>query len=139
MERKKTELVELSQSSGFPGGPKGEEPTCQCRTHKRLGFNPWVRKTPWRRTWQPTPVFLPGESHGQRSLVGYSPWGCRVGHNGGNLAQHVSNHSESLLDGRHRARRWGWWNKADMPGWGRCSYLLGITSDITSVLLEHEA
>jgi len=38
-------------------------------------FDPWVRKTPWRRKWQPTPVFLPGESHGQRSLAGYSPWG----------------------------------------------------------------
>ena len=43
--------------------------------HKRLGFDPWVRKIPWRRAWQPTPVFSPGESHGQRSLVGYSPWG----------------------------------------------------------------
>ena len=39
----------------------------------RLGFNPWVRKIPWRRAWQPIPVFLPGESHGRRSLVGYSP------------------------------------------------------------------
>jgi len=39
----------------------------------RLKFNPWVRKIPWRRAWQPTPVFLPGKSHGQRSLVGYSP------------------------------------------------------------------
>ena len=46
------------------------ESTCQCR---RLGFHPWVRKIPWRRKWQPNPVFLPGESHGQRSLVGYSP------------------------------------------------------------------
>ena len=44
----------------------------QCR---RPGFNPWVRKIPWRRKWQPTPVFLPGKSHGQRSLAGYSPWG----------------------------------------------------------------
>ena len=35
----------------------------------------WVRKIPWRRKWQPTPVFVPGESHGQRSLAGYSPWG----------------------------------------------------------------
>ena len=42
---------------------------------KRGGFYPWVGKIPWRRAWQPTPVFLPGESHGQRSLVGYSPWG----------------------------------------------------------------
>ena len=41
----------------------------------RRGFDPWVRKFPWRRKWQPTPVFLPGESHGQRSLVGCSPWG----------------------------------------------------------------
>ena len=38
-------------------------------------FDPWVRKIPWRGVWQPTPVFLPGKSHGQRSLVGYSPWG----------------------------------------------------------------
>ena len=43
----------------------------------RLGFNPWVGKIPWRKAWQPTPVFLPGESHGQRSLVGYSPRDCK--------------------------------------------------------------
>ena len=48
-----------------------------CPQCGRLGFNPWVRKISWRRAWQPTPVFLPGESHGQRSLVGYSPWGHR--------------------------------------------------------------
>ena len=41
----------------------------------RPAFNPWVGKIPWRRKWQPTPVFLPGESHGQRSLADYSPWG----------------------------------------------------------------
>jgi len=40
-------------------------------------FDPWVGKIPWQRAWQPTPVFLPGESHGQRSLVGYCPWGCK--------------------------------------------------------------
>ena len=55
----------------------GKEPTCQCRRRKRGRFNPWVRKIPWRRTWQPTPVVLPGESHGQSSLVGYSPQGCK--------------------------------------------------------------
>ena len=49
----------------------------QCRRQKRHRFNLWVRKTPWRRAWQPTPVFLPGESHKQRSLVGYSPWSCK--------------------------------------------------------------
>ena len=47
----------------------------------RFGFNPWVWKIPWRKIWQPTPGSLPGKSHGQRSLAGYSPWGCkRVGH-----------------------------------------------------------
>ena len=44
--------------------------------HKRRRFNPWVGKIPWKRTWKPNPVFLAGESHGQRSLEGCSPWGC---------------------------------------------------------------
>ena len=44
---------------------------------RETGFDPWVGKFPWRRKWQPTPVFLPGESHGWRSLVGYSPWGLK--------------------------------------------------------------
>ena len=58
---------------GLPWWLRGKESTCQCR---RYGFDPWVVKIPWRRKWQPTPVFLPGKSHRQRSLVGYSPWGC---------------------------------------------------------------
>ena len=58
---------------GFPGGASGKEPACQCRRLKRLGFSPWVGKIPWRRARQLTPVFLPGKSHGQRSLGGYSP------------------------------------------------------------------
>ena len=62
---------------GFPGGARGKEPTCQCRRPKRHRLDPWVRKIPWRKEWQPTAVFLPGESHGQKSLAGYSPWGHR--------------------------------------------------------------
>jgi len=58
---------------GFLGGTSGREPACQCRRCKRQWFDPWVRKIPWRKSWQPTPVFLPGESLGQRSLVGCSP------------------------------------------------------------------
>ena len=46
-----------------------------CLQCGRPGFNPWVGKIPWRRKWQPTPVLLPGKSHGLRSLAGYSPWG----------------------------------------------------------------
>ena len=60
----------------FPSDTRGKEPICQWRRH-RLKFDCWVRTIPWRRAQQPTPVFLPGESHGQRSLVGYSPWGCK--------------------------------------------------------------
>ena len=64
-----------TQAVGFPGGASGKEPACHGRRHKSHGFDPWVGKIPWRRKWQPTPVFLPGESHGKRSLAGYSPWG----------------------------------------------------------------
>jgi len=61
-----------STPSGFPGGSDGR--VClQCR---RPEFDPWVRKIPWRKKWQPTPVFLSGKSHGQRrSLTGHNPWG----------------------------------------------------------------
>ena len=59
---------------GLPRWLRGKKSACQCRRCKRCGFDPWVWKIPWRRAWQPTPVFLPGKSHGQRSLVGYSPW-----------------------------------------------------------------
>ena len=55
---------------GLPRWYSGKEPTCQ---HRRCRFDPWVRKIPWRRKWKPTPVFLPGKFHEQRSLAGYSP------------------------------------------------------------------
>ena len=60
---------------GFSGGTRGRESTRRCRRLNRHGFDPWVRKIPWRRQWQPTLVFLPGKSHRQRSLEGYCPWG----------------------------------------------------------------
>ena len=60
---------------GSSGGICGKESAWQYRRYKRYRFNPWVRKITGRRKWQPTPVFLPGEFHGQRSLVGYSPGG----------------------------------------------------------------
>ena len=58
---------------GFAGGTSDKEPARQCRRHKKCGLDPWVGKIPWRRKWQPILVFLPGESYGQRSLVGCSP------------------------------------------------------------------
>ena len=60
---------------GLPRWHNSKETACQCRRHKRGGLDPWVGKIPWRKQWLPTPVFLPGESHGQRSLAGYSLWG----------------------------------------------------------------
>ena len=52
---------------GLPGGANGKEPACQCRGQNTCGFDPWIRKIPCGKVWQPTPVFLPGESHGQKS------------------------------------------------------------------------
>ena len=74
-------LSQISQdlrSPRLPGGSVSEESACVAGDHlqcRRPRFDPWVGKIPWRRIWQPTPVFLPGKSHEQRSLVGYSPWG----------------------------------------------------------------
>jgi len=58
---------------GLPRWCNGKESACQYRRCWRPGFGPWVGKTPWSRKWQPTPVFLPGKFHGQRSLTDYSP------------------------------------------------------------------
>ena len=73
---------------GFPNGTSSKESTCQCR---RYGFDPWVEKIPWRRKWQSTPVFLPGKSHGQRNLEGYSPWGPK---------------ESDMTEHAHKDRRW---------------------------------
>ena len=74
----------------------GKEPACQCRRHKRCGFNPWVRKIPWSRRWQLTPVSLPGESHGQRSLAGYSPRDCKEPDRTELLNTHTHTHTHTL-------------------------------------------
>ena len=58
--------------TGLPWWLSGKESACQFRSH---WFHPWFGKIPWRSKWQPTPMFWSGESHGQRSLAGYSPWG----------------------------------------------------------------
>ena len=57
------------------GGASGKESACQCWRQKKCEFDPWIRKLPWRRVWPPTPVLLPGECHGQRSLAGRLPRG----------------------------------------------------------------
>ena len=73
---------------GLPKWLSGQESVHQCRRLKRHGFNPWVRKIPWRGKWQLTPVFLPGKFHGERSLAGYHPQGHRE--------SHMTEHTEAL-------------------------------------------
>ena len=70
--RKQLKLLKWRVLWGFPGGASGKESACQCMRHRRRGFCPWIGKMPWDRKWEPTPVFLLGKSHGQRSLAGYS-------------------------------------------------------------------
>ena len=72
-----TDWTKLICILGLPRWLSAKESACQCRRWKWLEFDHWVRKIHWRRKWQPNPVFLPGESHGQWTLVGYSPWGSK--------------------------------------------------------------
>ena len=62
---------------GLPWWRSRKELTCQCRRNRRCEFSPGGGKIPWRRKWQPTPVFLWGKFHGPRSLADYSPWGSQ--------------------------------------------------------------
>ena len=77
----------------IPWWLSGKDSACQCRRH---GFNPWVRKIPWSRKWQPTAVFLPGKSHSQSSLVGYSPWVTKESDTTEQLNNKVSFHLPNL-------------------------------------------
>ena len=87
----------------FPSGTSGKKPAYQCRRHKRLGFNPWVGKMPWKRKWQPTPVFLPGESRGQRGLPSYSSWGRKELDTSNWACMHVRERAKSGMTARCRA------------------------------------
>ena len=87
---------------GFPGGASGKEPACQCRRYERYWFNLWFGETPRRRAWQPTPVFLPGESHGQRSPVVHSPGG----HKESDRTEHTNTESGGAL-GDKLTQAWG--------------------------------
>ena len=89
-----------SQSRGLPRCLSGKESACQCRRHK---FNLWVGKISWRKKWQPTPEFLPGKSHGQRSLAGYSPRGRKE-----------SDTTEHLSNSTWETKSW-WWEQRLFP------------------------
>ena len=80
--------------TGLPRWFSGKQSACQCRRHR---FNSWIRKIPWRRKGQPTPVFLPGKSPGQRSLADYSPWGHKESDTTERLSMHMLLTSHSRL------------------------------------------
>ena len=74
--------LQVTENSGLPRWISSKTIFWQCKRSRKHGFDPRDRNIPWRRKWQPTPVFLPGKSQGQIRLTGYSPWGHkRVGHN----------------------------------------------------------
>ena len=130
---------------GFLGSTSGKESACQCERRRRGRFNPWVRKIPWRRKWQPTPVFLPGKFHEPRRLVGYSPWGHRESDTTEQLHFHFSRlwfsakstHSELLSaaaihgpEEKEGTKR-RWW-RCSPSIWWRCSVFC-----ISSILPWH--
>ena len=84
---------------------------CHCRT---LGFHLWVGKIPWSREWQPTPVSLPGKFHGQKSLAGYSPWGCKESNTTECVHTHTHTHTHTELPVKWtkstnlKRLLWGW-------------------------------
>ena len=81
---------------GIPWWLNGKEPLCQRRRCKKHGLDPWIGKIPWRRKWQSTPVRLHGEFHGQRSLTGYSPRGCKES----DTTEHEHNDNKEMKAGR---------------------------------------
>ena len=101
----------------------GKESACQCRRHRRQRFSPWVRKIPWRRKWQPTPVFLPGKSHGRRGLVGHSPQGHKE--SGTTELLSVRAHTHTHTSGKRTA--WHPYSAVETCGlgWGRCGLEVG--------------
>ena len=78
-------------ANGAPWWLSGKGSARQCRRCKGCGFDSWVGKIPWSRKGQPTPVFVPGEFHRQRSLAGYSPWGHRESH----TTEHTQAHTQT--------------------------------------------
>ena len=101
-------LVPMRKS--FSGCASKKEFTSQSRRLKRQSFDPWTGKIPWRRQWQPTPVFLPGESHGQRSLVGCSPRSYKESDTTEHTHMHVSQEENS-----HGCRWMCWSNRWMVP------------------------
>ena len=123
----------MNSPVGFPRWCSGKEFACQCRNCKRCRFDSWARKSSWSRKWQPTPLFLPGKFHGQRSMAGYSPRGCK------DLNMTQTEHAQHITDlgctrdlfimspfCRTTHQGEGNWETAGPPGLGRIVQLLRL-------------
>ena len=102
-------------------------------TTRRPGFDPWVGKIPWTKEWQPTPVFLPGEFHGQRSLVGYSP----QGHKESDMTERLTRHNfqvKPLYLLSHSCRKTDSWQPHGR-GPPSCQCVAGLHKDYDSILM----
>ena len=85
----------------------GKEFDCQCKRLRRLGFSSWVQQIPWSGKWQPTLVFWSGKFHGQRSLAGYSPWGCKESDTTEGLSLSADREDAGSIPGLERCPREG--------------------------------
>ena len=113
----------------------GKEPAYQCR---RCGLESWVRKTPWKRKWQPTPVFLSGESHGQKSLAGYQPWRGKES----DMTEWLNTHAwtggggwveaKMKQDGFCNDHCWSWWG-------GTWQLIISLLFSLQLVIFEMES
>ena len=122
-----SELFPSKVTAGLPWWLSGKEFACQCQ---RCGFNPRVRKILWRRKWQPTPVFLPGKSHEQRSLVGHSPWD----HKSRAWQQQNHHHHHCAKDAKMCKAYYVFWNGSNsfrerriLRGYLRCDLWMAAT------------
>ena len=88
-----------------PKGPLGLRRLSVCLHCRRPGFDPWVGKIPWRRKWHPTPVLLPGKSHGWKSLVGYSPWSHKESNTTERLHFHFSLKAATIINSNSQMKR----------------------------------
>ena len=95
---------------GLPRWFSAKESACWCRRHSKLRFDPWVGKIPSRRKWQPTLVFLPEKSHGQRSVAGHNPCGHRVGHDWAT--------EQARLKKKYQETKFCWPNSVVFNSWG---------------------
>ena len=107
---------------GLPRWLRGKESACQVMICRRRGFNPWVRKIPWRRKWQPTPVFLLEKSHGWRRLAAYSPWNHEELDTTEQLRTHTHTNKCAYLQDWLQYERYGW---TDLK-FGSFIYKLGV-------------